>query len=136
MRISDWSSDVCSSDLKLRRITMNTQATETEIQALIETYRQAVMEKNVEKVMALYDDNIVSFDAIQALQFKGKVAYRAHWQACMEMCPGPHKFDFHQVEITSRSEEHTSELQSLKRNSYSVFILKKKKHTNYNKNYN
>src|SRR3546814_9091751 len=101
MRISDWSSDVCSSDLKLRRITMNTQATETEIQALIETYRQAVMEKNVEKVMALYDDNIVSFDAIQALQFKGKVAYRAHWQACMEMCPGPHKFDFHQVEITS-----------------------------------
>ena len=76
---------------------MNSQTTETEIKALIETYRQAVMEKNVEKVMALYDDNIVSFDAIQALQFKGKVAYRAHWQACMEMCPGPHKFDFHQV---------------------------------------
>lgn len=79
---------------------MNTQATETEIQALIDTYRQAVMVKDVEKVMALYDEDIVSFDAIQALQFKGKAAYRAHWQACMEMCPGPHKFDFHQVRIT------------------------------------
>src|SRR3546814_7061472 len=29
-----------------------------------------------------------------------------------------------------RSEEHTSELQSLMRNSYAVFCLKKKKHTN------
>src|SRR3546814_10427117 len=28
-----------------------------------------------------------------------------------------------------RSEEHTSELQSLMRNSYAVFCLKKKKHT-------
>src|SRR3546814_8399519 len=46
----------------------------------------------------------------------------------------------------SRSEEHTSELQSLMRNSYAVFCLKKKKNTkkykskrisneNYNKNY-
>src|SRR3546814_4345278 len=30
----------------------------------------------------------------------------------------------------SRSEEHTSELQSLMRNSYDVFCLKKKKHIN------
>src|SRR3546814_10182130 len=29
----------------------------------------------------------------------------------------------------TRSEEHTSELQSLMRNSYAVFCLKKKKHT-------
>src|SRR3546814_1533467 len=29
----------------------------------------------------------------------------------------------------ARSEEHTSELQSLMRNSYAVFCLKKKKHT-------
>src|SRR3546814_18688739 len=32
-----------------------------------------------------------------------------------------------------RSEEHTSELQSLMRISYAVFCLKKKKHTKYNK---
>src|SRR3546814_4547104 len=31
-----------------------------------------------------------------------------------------------------RSEEHTSELQSLMRISYAVFCLKKKKHCNYN----
>src|SRR3546814_8989000 len=32
---------------------------------------------------------------------------------------------------TCRSEEHTSELQSLMRLSYAVFCLKKKKHTKY-----
>src|SRR3546814_7077388 len=34
-----------------------------------------------------------------------------------------------QVAANPRSEEHTSELQSLMRNSYAVFCLKKKKHT-------
>src|SRR3546814_13351323 len=36
--------------------------------------------------------------------------------------------------ITSRSEEHTSELQSLMRISYAVFCLKKKKKHTYNTN--
>src|SRR3546814_1377180 len=35
-----------------------------------------------------------------------------------------------QARIAGRSEEHTSELQSLMRNSYAVFCLKKKKITN------
>src|SRR3546814_1872475 len=34
------------------------------------------------------------------------------------------------VELVARSEEHTSELQSLMRISYAVFCLKKKKHRN------
>src|SRR3546814_7208654 len=34
----------------------------------------------------------------------------------------------------ARSEEHTSELQSLMRNSYDVFCLKKKKHKTLNNN--
>src|SRR3546814_4634261 len=33
--------------------------------------------------------------------------------------------------VRHRSEEHTSELQSLMRTSYAVFCLKKKKHTQY-----
>src|SRR3546814_8084052 len=52
--------------------------------------------------------------------------------------PGPSRrgFDFAQPllrtngkGVTARSEEHTSELQSLMRISYAVFCLKKKKHT-------
>jgi len=74
-------------------------STQAQIQAIIDTYRQAVMTKDVDKVMTLYADDIVSFDAIKALQFKGKEAYRAHWIACMEMCPGPHIFEFHEIAI-------------------------------------
>src|SRR3546814_6992495 len=39
----------------------------------------------------------------------------------------------HQVEHHIRSEEHTSELQSLMRHSYAVFCLKKKHKPTYNK---
>src|SRR3546814_1234975 len=40
------------------------------------------------------------------------------------------------VDLLARSEEHTSELQSLMRISYAVFCLKKKKIQNRNKNDN
>src|SRR3546814_7416193 len=40
------------------------------------------------------------------------------------------------VSIQARSEEHTSELQSLMRISYAVFCLKKKKHNDTEKNEN
>jgi ketosteroid isomerase-like protein len=80
---------------------MNAQ---TQIHNLIESYRQAVIGKDVEKVMALYADDIVSFDAVKALQFKGKAAYRAHWQECMEMCPGPHIFEFHEINVVPSQE--------------------------------
>src|SRR3546814_2891787 len=38
---------------------------------------------------------------------------------------GPYVFDFQVASDAYRSEEHTSELQSLMRNSYAVFCLKK-----------
>ena len=44
---------------------MNAQ---TQIHNLIENYRQAVIAKDVDKIMALYADDIVSFDAVKALQ--------------------------------------------------------------------
>jgi uncharacterized protein (TIGR02246 family) len=72
---------------------------EVQIQQLIEAYRQAVISKDIDRIMAVYADDIVSFDAVKALQFKGKDAYRAHWEDCMKMCPGPHIFEFHDIRI-------------------------------------
>src|SRR3546814_6306339 len=43
--------------------------------------------------------------------------------------------DAHGVILRPRSEEHTSELQSLMRTSYAVFCLKKKKHYSHNNLY-
>src|SRR3546814_5302759 len=42
---------------------------------------------------------------------------------------GPLADKLRPLELSPRSEEHTSELQSLMRNSYAVFCLKKKTHT-------
>src|SRR3546814_5649654 len=46
----------------------------------------------------------------------------------------PVKIDAGRVLICRRSEEHTSELQSLMRISYAVFCLKKKKNTKHTQN--
>src|SRR3546814_1208750 len=90
MRISDWSSDVCSSDLP------------------VEQYR-AVASANGARTHA-------------SLMAAGGGAGRAGavMAAMVENV---------QKRKTKRSEEHTSELQSLMRNSYAVFCLKKKKQT-------
>src|SRR3546814_6088820 len=82
MRISDWSSDVCSSDLG--------SAGRAPQRRLNRAAGQSVRR---------YPNGIPS-------------------HALSSACAG-----------TSRSEEHTSELQSLMRISYAVFCLKKKKKT-------
>src|SRR3546814_10345021 len=107
MRISDWSSDVCSSDLEeggSRVLSFREKgpgdeglinggffACEPEIFDLIEN-----------------DQTVLEESPMSSLVAKGKLASHRH-----------HGF---------RSEEHTSELQSLMRISYAVFCLKKKNH--------
>src|SRR3546814_4487788 len=50
-----------------------------------------------------------------------------------EVCSPPHRIGASFLEpLGQRSEEHTSELQSLMRISYAVFCLKKKKYANNN----
>ena len=72
----------------------------TAINTLIEQWKHAVLSRNIDKIVSYYADDIVSFDAVTALQFKGKAAYRAHWEECMTFCPGPHLFDFAELKVT------------------------------------
>ena len=53
---------------------MNTHA-ESEIRQLIERWMQAVRDRDIQGIVAPYTDDIVAFDAIKALQFKGKAVY-------------------------------------------------------------
>src|SRR3546814_5234164 len=94
MRISDWSSDVCSSDLLTphigvhRRIKLRLHANQTDI-----GFQGARCSAHARKEPTAADGNDQRVDLRRVL----------------------------------RSEEHTSELQSLMRISYAVFCLKKKK---------
>src|SRR3546814_6784500 len=98
MRISDWSSDVCSSDLL---ITVWFGATLTDPDAKAETRQFFVRDGGAFQ----REDGFLHF----LEDFIG-------WDM-----PVVRKYD------SPRSEEHTSELQSLMRISYAVFCLKKKK---------
>src|SRR3546814_3120785 len=106
MRISDWSSDVCSSDLRLRQRLAELSSPARRL-ALLEAALQArlLSIRRIDPRIAL---------ALAGLRSNAPVSVVA------ERC------DLSQRHFT-RSEEHTSELQSLMRISYAVFCLKKKK---------
>src|SRR3546814_1001697 len=104
MRISDWSSDVCSSDLPAQRVRQRHEA------AL------ALMHVELQQHDAEgHDDGAVE---------NGRDDRRQH----AGLAEGQHEQrDAHVAGVGERSEEHTSELQSLMRISYADFCLKKKK---------
>src|SRR3546814_7075528 len=98
MRISDWSSDVCSSDLR--------EAAEAVDD--VEMFLRIILEHRVVEPAEQPQRFALIADVLAVLE--GQAG---------ELAPlvGP------------RSEEHTSELQSLMRTSYAVLCLKKKKKT-------
>src|SRR3546814_6030893 len=130
MRISDWSSDVCPSDLIV--------ADERErhrVGGIGEARRQKgeVGGDRVERAVdraAGGDDRIVGHRLIVACfgQNLDGAAFDGDVARDREPIAGARGINLHLVE-GARSEEHTSELQSLMRISYAVFCLKKKKKT-------
>src|SRR3546814_6659357 len=101
MRISDWSSDVCSSDLVDAR----------HVGDLLGVLQQEHRPGSLGLLLQRHE--------LQRLE--GRLAARR--RTAVRDHPGvarPHL-------LKGRSEEHTSELQSLMRISYAVFCLKKKK---------
>ncbi|WP_407279773.1 nuclear transport factor 2 family protein [Aromatoleum evansii] len=87
---------------------MDTRSTlalsETEIRNELEDWADAVRAKDVDRIFAHYAPEIVAFDAIAQLQFKGNDAYRKHWESCLTMCTGAMIFEVHELEITTGAE--------------------------------
>src|SRR3546814_3464493 len=122
MRISDWSSDVCSSDLN---------------PPLVSTLPN--LGKNGRKQRFDSGGKLVECRLFRVVVSHGKVGSDALcillnflWADKATVRHEPQRINAsgnaHKRERGDRSEEHTSELQSLMRISYAVFCLKKKKH--------
>src|SRR3546814_5407014 len=115
MRISDWSSDVCSSDLCQRHLSVSDVIQPGHLSNQIVLFAGASADRrNTSMTISLYDLSVNSY-----LQILGGVAGWLEKGLAYGGDP---------VEITQtrlRSEEHTSELQSLMRTSYAVYCLKK-----------
>lgn len=66
---------------------LESATTQSAVADLYGRWQEAVVRQDVDAVISLYTDDVLAFDAILALQFRGKEAYRNHWRRCMEMCP-------------------------------------------------
>src|SRR3546814_1775131 len=106
MRISEWSSDVCFSDLIVTNLDLRFQKDmNMPISELMTKENLVVAPVGTDLLMA---EEILQNYKIEKLPVVDS--------------------DGHLVGLITRSEEHTSELQSLMRISYAVFCLKKKTH--------
>jgi len=72
---------------------------EAEIRKLLDDWVKAAGTFDIDRIMKAYAPDVLAFDAIAQLQFKGAQAYREHWQACAAMCPGPMIFEVHDLAI-------------------------------------
>src|SRR3546814_5438548 len=130
MRISDWSSDVCSSDLLgCLRIVSETHLQKIEI---ADDWRQKIVEivSNSSRHLAdhfdlfhLMDLTLDFFQLLLSEQIVGHIAPDGKDARIILV-----RIFWYNGPADMRSEEHTSELQSLMRISYAVFCLKKNTH--------
>src|SRR3546814_1608260 len=122
MRISDWSSDVCSSDL---------------LKGYYGDITEKQFKKNYTEAARMKGDtgqNLIGLleRRLDAVVYRAKFAPTI-WSSRQLVSHGHIYVNGVKCNIASRlvkrSEEHTSELQSLMRTPYAVFCLKKKKNT-------
>src|SRR3546814_3745444 len=123
MRISDWSSDVCSSDLIASAEQAGRKPDSTQLQLLA----SCALKQNDMNAYRLALEKVVTYTP--------KPDYWLDLIVRTIGQPGfSNTFDLDTYRLRKatgamgkgRSEEHTSELQSLMRSSYAVFCLKKK----------
>src|SRR3546814_10152296 len=114
MRISDWSSDVCSSDLEEPLALM--QANERLHQLIVSVGSSATAERMLEQLQ---------LPKVRTLFFRvmSPVIWRASRDDHLAILTAIIDGDEDRAEHAMRLEEHTSELQSLMRISYAGFCV-------------
>src|SRR3546814_5031639 len=116
MRISDWSSDVCSSDLRVLRADAR----------VVQARGHRMRFGDLPVVIAQHVGAVAVQHAHPAGCERRRMAAAGEPEARRLGADDAHAGVVE--EGVERSEEHTSELQSLMRISYAVFCLKTKKH--------
>src|SRR3546814_5318101 len=119
MRISDWSSDVCSSDLPVNR-----RAVSFSMASILPSDAPW----SAKDVVTLPTSQRHPFVAWRAFKSKSEdTGFSTSSHRCLLAGEQPAE-EPEPIPCRRRSEEHTSELQSLMRTSYAVFCLKKQNH--------
>src|SRR3546814_8259411 len=120
MRISDWSSDVCSSDL-VDELVAGMAGLDGDYDAMLARHRPRQAEIMNRVTLDLGGTGQQGYSGEELLDDQ---------RTRSDYSPALLERIFDMGRYWLRSEEHTSELQSLMRISYAVFCLKKKNTTN------
>src|SRR3546814_10246051 len=120
MRISDWSSDVCSSDLKKKSQARQQQGAPGALQQILELlgiHAGPALQRGTQLAPA-YENKLADQPEHGTNQCRKRQVDHPQHNENLEVAEG--------IGLDGiRSEEHTSEIQSLMRISYAVFCLKK-----------
>src|SRR3546814_9420970 len=117
MRIRDWSSDVCSSDLQ-------GLAAVQQLAALGQGLREQCHLVDAGGIGELHEGHAVALAVVDLALAEDDAGQGEVPAAALAQLGVGRRL--HLLQRGARSEEHTSELQSLMRISYAVFCLKKK----------
>src|SRR3546814_966879 len=121
MRISDWSSDVCSSDLRVKKVYV--QADDPFRKAPEDLERWYVRGGAGEMTpLSTFASTRWNFGPTRLERYNGLPSY----EILGEPAPGKSSGAAMKALERIRSEEHTSELQSLMRSAYAVFCSAEK----------
>src|SRR3546814_7106554 len=133
MRISDWSSDVCSSDLDQRPVALPQPLERRHIHMVV----MIVAEEHDVDLRQIIEPYARRPHPFRPREGEGRGAFRPDrvGQYVEALGLHEHRRMAHPCDgaRADRSEEHTSELQSLMRISYAVFCLKKQHFTTITK---
>src|SRR3546814_5620164 len=125
MRISDWSSDVCSSDLPEETLTQGLHGSLRDPRRKVtDAWRRGLKELTAKTPGLIIGQPTIDLAAATHALFTARIQWAI---ASDDNSPGQAlKRDSIKTNHWYRSEEHTSELQSLMSTQYAVFRLKKK----------
>src|SRR3546814_1739923 len=128
MRISDWSSDVCSSDLGEAEVVEDEDHGRAGVDQLVPELARGVHRVDVHDRQSRAEDAEGGDRILQAVGHHDRDAIALLELQLAQQVGGELAAELVDLRVGERprSEEHTSDLQPLMRSSYAVFCLKKK----------
>ena len=73
---------------------------EAEIKRVIEGGVEAVRARDIDGVMSIYAQEVVSFDIVPPLRYRGADAFRKVWEEVFSVYQGPIDYEVHDLNIT------------------------------------
>src|SRR5947209_12219734 len=73
---------------------------EAAIQGLLDDCIRSFRDKNIEGIMSIYAQEVVSFDIVPPLRYIGADAFRKVWEEVFSSFQGPIDYEIHDLSIT------------------------------------